>query len=126
MMEKIYLSRRNLLTLLSKLDRRATGEKDTYCMLLKSDDQHKTYAQTIPHVLVEAVEDYDYYTDREPGEVHPLDTPRTDKELWDVASQYAGREELHHSDTTGALVFRTPQEFAECFRSVLQCMRHTK
>ena len=124
-MEKIYLSRRNLLTLLSKLDRRAAGE-DTHCILLKNDDMHDTYAQTMPSVLVQAVEDRDYYTDRDPGPVHPMDTPRSAQELWDAAVRREGTELLTYRDKTGALVFRTPEEFAECFRFVLTCMRHSQ
>lgn len=73
-MEHIYLSRRNLLTLLSKLDRAAAGDI-TERTIIKSDMSHSQYPQTMQHALVTAVEDIDYYTDRLPGAVHPKDTP---------------------------------------------------
>lgn len=74
-MEQIYLSRRNLLTLLSKLDRAANGEQ-TECTIIKSDTKHPRYPQSIDaYVAVIAVEDKDYYTERAPGEVHPSDEP---------------------------------------------------
>jgi hypothetical protein len=74
-MHQIFLSRRNLLTLLSKLDRQAQGDLST-CSLIKHDNQHPQYNQTLPIVCVTAVEDKIYYGDRTPGEVHPLDTPK--------------------------------------------------
>ena len=70
----VYLSRRNLLTLLSKLDRAAAGE-DTQKTIIKNDTQHPKYPQTMPHIAVVAVEDAEYYVDRPAGLVHPLDTP---------------------------------------------------
>ena len=79
---QVYLSRRNLLTLLSKLDRsRDNGDKSA-CTLLKRDTKNPKYPQTpCDLVFVTAVEDEDYYTDREPGAVHPKDCPRRkDKE----------------------------------------------
>ena len=69
---KLYLSRRNLLTLLSKLDRAKAGE-DTACALIKSDPVHPVYPQTSDSCMVIAVEDDDYYIDRNPGSVHPRD-----------------------------------------------------
>jgi hypothetical protein len=74
-MEQIYLSRRNLLTLLSKLDRAAKGEV-TQRTIIKCDDTHEHYKQSVPRILVTAIEDYDYYTDREPGRVNPKDAPK--------------------------------------------------
>lgn len=73
-MHQIYLSRRNLLTLLSKLDRQLEGEK-TACSIIKHNGQDEKFEQTIPIVCVTAVEDKVYYGDRLPGEVHPADTP---------------------------------------------------
>ena len=73
-METVYLSRRNLLTLLSKLDRAARGDV-TSRGIVKSDCVHQKYPQSMPQIIVIAVEDEDYYTNRRPGEVHPLDTP---------------------------------------------------
>ena len=72
-MNKVFLSRRNLLTLLSKLDRKKSGE-DTFCTLIKNDNQHPKYPQTMNEIAVVAIEDEDYYY-RAPGKVHPKDCP---------------------------------------------------
>jgi hypothetical protein len=70
----VYLSRRNLLALLSKLDRAGLGET-TERTIIKRDTVHPQYACTVPTAVV-AVEDFDYYTDREAGAVLPADLPR--------------------------------------------------
>ena len=72
-MEQLYLTRRNLLTLLSKLDRKAKGES-TACTLIKNDTRHPNYPCSSPTVIT-ALEDEEYYVDREPGPVHQKDTP---------------------------------------------------
>jgi hypothetical protein len=74
--EQLYLSRRNLLTLLSKLDRAKAGEV-THRTILKNDTVHPTFPASMGMILVTAVEDEDYYTDRQPGDVSPEDTPET-------------------------------------------------
>jgi hypothetical protein len=74
MLETIYLSRRNLLTLLSKLDRRATGD-ETACTLIKYDNTTDPYRPSMDSCRVIAVEDKDYYITRESGIVHPADDP---------------------------------------------------
>lgn len=71
---RVYLSRRNLLTLLSKLDRQAEGEL-TMCTLIKRDTAHPTHPQTMKEIEVVAVEDNVYYANRLAGEVHPKDVP---------------------------------------------------
>lgn len=74
---KVYLSRRNLLTLISKLDRDTAGE-ETACALIKVKQKAGTaYNQTMKEIMVIAVQDEDYYPaqNRSAGEVHPLDTP---------------------------------------------------
>lgn len=76
-MDQVFLSRRNLLTLLSKLDRKAKGEA-TYCAILKSDNKGK-YPQSMTSIFVIAIEDDDYYYDREAGEIHPLDEDNVKK-----------------------------------------------
>ena len=76
MTSKVYLSRRNLLSLLSKLDRQAKGEP-TECTIIKHDNVHPKYPQTMKEIYVVAVEDADYYIDRDPGAVHPADDPDT-------------------------------------------------
>lgn len=75
MSERVYLTRRNLLTLLSKLDRVAAGEESS-CAIVKMDTAHEKYPCT-RRIAVIAVEDGDYYTDRRPGDVHPKDLPTT-------------------------------------------------
>lgn len=69
---KVYLSRRNLLTLLAKLDRLAEGDY-TECAIIKSDNEHPKYPQTMKSIMVVAVEDEEYYgtSNRGAGEVHP-------------------------------------------------------
>lgn len=82
-MQQIFVTRRNLLALLSKLDRAKAGEY-TACTIIKKDTVHPTHPATAPFgftaleddVTVTAVEDADYYTDRAPGEVLPVDVPR--------------------------------------------------
>ena len=74
-MEHIYLTRRNLLTLLSKLDRKKAGE-ETERTIVKNDTVHPTYPCSSPTVVT-ALEDEEYYTDRKPGKVYPADDPST-------------------------------------------------
>ena len=71
-MHRVYLSRRNLLALLSKLDRQKVGEFST-CTIIKSDNEHPKYPQTMAKLAVIALEDEDYYTDRIPGPTFPKD-----------------------------------------------------
>lgn len=74
--QKVYLSRRNLLTLLSKLDRQASGDI-TECTIIKCDTAHEKYPQTMKELHVVAVEDEEYYTTRSPGPVFYKDEPRS-------------------------------------------------
>lgn len=71
----VFLSRRNLLTLLSKLDRKAKGEQ-THCTLIKYDTSNPKYPQNVLGVVVTAVEDADYYDDRDPGDIVDEDAVR--------------------------------------------------
>lgn len=70
----VYLSRRNLLTLLSKLDRAASGD-ETACSIIKSDNTHEKYPQSMDSIMVCAVEDAEYYgtSNRAAGDIHPAD-----------------------------------------------------
>lgn len=70
-MDQIYLSRRNLLTLLSKLNREKMGDLTVGC-IIKYDNTHKKYPQSMESIMVFAIEDAEYY-DREPGEVYLKD-----------------------------------------------------
>lgn len=72
-MNQIYLTRRNLLTLLSKLDRQKAGE-ETACTIIKHDTAHEKFPIR-EAVAVTALEDEVYYYDREPGDVHFADHP---------------------------------------------------
>lgn len=73
-MEQVYLTRRNLLTLLSKLDRKLKGE-ETSCTIVKKDRVHPTHPCSSV-IQVTALEDHEYYIDRPPGLVHPEDEPK--------------------------------------------------
>lgn len=74
-MHKVYLSRRNLMVLLSKLDRKAAGEH-TFCTVIKNDDEHPVYPQSMPSISVIAVEDDEYYAHRPAGSMNPADVPK--------------------------------------------------
>lgn len=74
---KVYLSRRNLLTLLSKLDRNVSEPGVSACTLIKNDFLHEKYPQSHQSIAVTAVEDDDYYSSRGAGVVHPADDPDT-------------------------------------------------
>jgi hypothetical protein len=68
----LYLSRRNLLALLSKLDRRAAGDA-TACAIIKYSNPADPYCNTIKEIMVVAVPDDRFYANRSPGAMHPLD-----------------------------------------------------
>ncbi len=69
--QTVYLTRRNLLTLLSKLDRAKAGEQ-THKTIVKNDVRHKKYPCSDVIECI-AVEDEDYYAERNPGFVHERD-----------------------------------------------------
>ena len=69
---KVYLSKRNLLTLLAKLEREEAGEV-TACALIKNKGADPTYQQTMDKIMVIAVSDKEYYKDHAPNEVNPAD-----------------------------------------------------
>ena len=75
MESKVYLSRRNLLTLLSKLDRIAAGEQSHATIIKYRNDDVSEYQQSMKEVHIVAVEDALYYAamDRLPGVIHPDD-----------------------------------------------------
>lgn len=70
---KVYVSRRNLLTLLSKLDRKKVGEA-TACTLIKVNNK-PSYQNTLKETALIAVDDEQYYQEAAPGMVHPSDDP---------------------------------------------------
>lgn len=72
MAEQIYLSRRNLLMLLSKLDRKAAGES-TACTIIKFQNKTDPFVQSMDAISVTAVENSEFYAGRNPGAMHPND-----------------------------------------------------
>lgn len=90
-MDTIYLSRRNLLTLISKLDRRAAGE-ETQCTVIKHQNPDSdAYKQTMVTCAVVAVEDEEFYGSqgRPAGQMHPADEGRIPKPSTGVGEEYA-------------------------------------
>ena len=71
-MEQLFLSRRNLLMLLSKLDRVAAGEASS-CTVIKYQNPSDPFTQTMDAIAVTAVEDEAFYSTRNPGPMHPSD-----------------------------------------------------
>ncbi len=71
-MKYLVLTRRNLETLLSKLDRYAKGDS-TFCTIVKPIQEDTD--GIVGNIMVTAMENEEYYIDREPGPVHPLDDP---------------------------------------------------
>ncbi len=88
-MQRLFLTRRNLLTLLSKLDRVKAGDSST-CTIVKQDTAHKVFPCT-DIFMVTAVEDAAYYTDREPGEVLIWDDPISQPLLEKLKEQINGK-----------------------------------
>lgn len=75
---RIYLSKRNLLTLLSKLERFEAGE-ETRCALIKRANLLDPYCLSVAgeeDIMVIAIPDDKYYVNRQAGEVHPKDEPK--------------------------------------------------
>ena len=60
-MEQIYLSRRDLLSLIAKLDKKKPSDPNIVASVIKHDGQGKDFDQTIPIVCVTALEDEVYY-----------------------------------------------------------------
>lgn len=65
-MNRVYLSRRNLESLIRKLDGVRKGIASE-CTILKNDTVHAEYPATVPMLYVTAIEDEAYYTERKPG-----------------------------------------------------------
>lgn len=76
---QVYLSRRNLLTLLSKLDGVKAGEA-SLCTLVKYDTVHPTCPQSHPVIRVTAVEDENYYFERSAGVIRESNATRIGQE----------------------------------------------
>lgn len=69
-MEQVFLSRKNLITLLEKLDKKKSGIPDS-CTIIKHDGQGPNINQTMPICAITAVEDIDYYYEGIPGKINP-------------------------------------------------------
>ena len=78
-MNRVCLSKRNLLTLLSKVARCERGES-TECTPIKNQGQPGPYQQTMDKIYIIGVPDSLYYgaEDREPSPVHPIEESRID------------------------------------------------
>jgi len=74
-MEHVYLSKRNLLTLLSKLERLEKGE-ETFCAIIKYQNLQDPYCNSMDQVVVAAIPDEKFYVNRTPGPVDSLDEPK--------------------------------------------------
>lgn len=85
--DRLYLSRRNLLLLLSKLDRVQAGESST-CAIHKKDPSHPTHPQTMQICEVVAVEDEEYYHERRAGGMFPPDSENVLKQIEDINLRY--------------------------------------
>jgi hypothetical protein len=77
---KVYLSKRNLLALLSKLERDSNGD-ETACTIIKYQQPGPEYRQTMATIAVIAVQDEEYYgaQNRAAGEMHPSDEVKLEK-----------------------------------------------
>jgi hypothetical protein len=72
---KLYLSKRNLLTLLSKLERQEAGD-ETACGIIKFKNKNDPFVNSMDEILVTAISDEKFYINRAPGIMHPLDEPK--------------------------------------------------
>lgn len=70
----LYLSERNLRTLLSKIERYKQGEK-TFCAIIKNSNPLDPYHSNIEQICVVAIPDEKYYTVRDPGRMLKQDEP---------------------------------------------------
>ena len=71
-MQILYLSERNLRTLLSKLERHKNGE-NAQCSIIKYKNINDPVFQSMDSIIMTAVLDEEYYTDRIPGKVLDVD-----------------------------------------------------
>ena len=70
---KLYLSKRNLLVLLSKLERLEAGDS-TQCAIIKYANHLDPYNMSgMDECMVIAIPDDKYYTNRSAGAMHPQD-----------------------------------------------------
>lgn len=84
-MHTVYLSKRNLLTLLSKLERLEAGEQ-TECTIVKYADKNATHVQTMASINVVAIPDEVAYAHRPAGAVVDADEVKVTKPATGVMS----------------------------------------
>ncbi len=89
-MNKVFLSRRNLLPLVSKLNRVMAGQRSE-CTIVKSDNVHPRFAQTMEEIAVVAVEDTATYFSCPTPQVH-LSRASIARLLWQLDQVKAGRQ----------------------------------
>lgn len=65
-MERVYLSKRNLLALLAKLERVEKGEH-SFCTIINFQNPGADYDQTMDTVAITAVPDEEYYKTQPKG-----------------------------------------------------------
>jgi hypothetical protein len=73
-METLYLSKRNLQTLLNKLERAERGEQ-THCAIVKYKNTDDAFVNTMDAVMVVAISDEVLYNNRQAGTIHVADDP---------------------------------------------------
>jgi len=84
-MHTVYLSKRNLLTLLSKLERLEAGEQ-TECTIVKYADKNAKHVQTMASINVVAIPDEVAYAHRPAGAVVDADEAKVTKPATGVMS----------------------------------------
>lgn len=72
-MKTVYLSRRNLEALLSKLDRVKAGDASACSIIKRKNPDDGIYMTTIDAIMVTAVEDELLYANRSAGMMNPAD-----------------------------------------------------
>jgi hypothetical protein len=98
---KLYLSKRNLLVLLSKLERLEAGES-TQCAIIKYSNNLDPYNMVgMDECMVIAIPDQKYYVNRSAGAMHPQDEIGT---LADCDA-FAAKRNYHYTNTGDPIDF---------------------
>ena len=93
----VYLSRRNLLALLGKLDANAASPGSSACAIVKHQPAvNSPFRQTMEDILVVAVEDEAFYggQQREAGRMHPREEVNLPKPSTGVYDPLADRQPM--------------------------------
>jgi hypothetical protein len=106
MIPKLYLSRRNLQTLLDKLDAQKNGAF-TACSIIKFKNYTDSLVSDLEGVQIIAVEDNELYNGREPGKVVDVkDLPLNSK----PTPADVDKSILHHMANPGRRTPELPEE----------------